>query len=60
MESTGLSLILSYVTEIASTMFSVGTSLVTWVMDTPLALLGVALFVVVALIGGIRRLLPGV
>ena len=60
MESTGLSLILSYVTEIASAMFSVGTSLVTWVMSTPLALLGVALFVVVALIGGIRRLLPGV
>lgn len=52
--------IIGYVTELATAMFSIGTQLVTWVTANPLAMLGVALFVVVALIGGIRRLLPGV
>ena len=52
--------ILSYVTALATEMFSVGTSLVTFITSTPLALIGVGLFILVALIGGIRRLIPGV
>jgi hypothetical protein len=51
--------IIEMVTELATAMFSVGTQLTTWIMANPLALIGVVLFVLVALIGGIRRLIVG-
>lgn len=52
--------IIQVVTSLTTEMFSVGTALVTWVMQTPLALLGVGLFVLIAFVGAIRRLIPGV
>lgn len=48
------------VDSLSSGMWSVGTSLVSWVVANPLALIAVGLFILVAVIGGIRRLIPGV
>ena len=54
--------ITSMVTELATAMFSVGSQLITWITaeGNELALVSIVLFVLVALIGGIRKLLPGV
>ena len=54
--------ITSLVTELATAMFAVGSQLITWITaeGNELALVSIVLFVLVALIGGIRKLLPGV
>lgn len=52
--------ILGYVTALAEKLFSVGTSLVNFITSNPICLIGVGLFILVAMVGAIRRLIPGV
>lgn len=52
--------ILGYVTQFATELFSIGTSLATWVTSTPLALLGVILAVMYFLVNGIRGFFKGI
>ena len=52
--------ILGYVTQVATTLFSVATSAMEWVMANPLALIGAISFLVVMGIGICRRLVKGV
>lgn len=47
--------VVKYAIQFATGMFDLGTQLVAWVIDTPLALLSVALFVMVFCVGGIRK-----
>lgn len=54
--------ILSYVTSFATTVFSIGTQLVTWITAEghEIALIGLVMFILVAAVGMIRRLIKGV
>ena len=54
-EPSPVEAMLGLVTPITMTFFSIGTSLVTWVMSTPLALLGVALCLVAFFVISIRK-----
>lgn len=58
--TSAFSTIITLIQSLVEGMLAVGTSLVTWIMDTPLALLGIILFVLVFFISGIRKLIPGV
>lgn len=45
---------------LTGSMFNVGSSLVSWLIANPIALIGIGFFILVALVGGIRRLISGV
>lgn len=49
--------IMSIVMSIVTAFFALGTTCVTWIVDTPLALFGVALFVLVFCVAGIMKLI---
>ena len=49
--------VLSIVMSIVTAFFALGTTCVTWIVDTPLALFGVALFVLVFCVTGIMKLI---
>lgn len=57
-----MSAILGYVTTFATSVFTIGSSLVTWLTAEghEIALLGVVMMLVVTAIGIIRRLIKGV
>lgn len=54
--------IITMVKALATGMFEVGTQLVGWITaeGNEIALVSIVLFILVALVGGIRKLLPGV
>ena len=52
--------VLGYVTQVATTLFSVATSAMDWVMNNELALIGAISFIVVMGIGICRKLVRGV
>lgn len=52
--------VLGYVTQVATTLFSVATSAMTWIMDNPLALVGAVSCLVISGIGVARNLIRGV
>ena len=52
--------VLGYVTQVSTTLFSVATSAMTWIMDNPLALIGAISMIVISGIGVARNLVRGV
>lgn len=54
--------ILGYVSTFATTVFSIGSDLITWITATghEIALVGLVMFLLVAAVGIIRRLIKGV
>ena len=57
-----MSTILGYVTSFATSVFSIGSQLVTWITAEghEIALIGLVMFILVAAVGMIRRLIKGV
>lgn len=62
MATNVITTILGYVTQLATTIFSVGNSLVTWITAEghEIALIPIAAWLVIMAIGAIRRLVKGV
>lgn len=63
MENTGVSTAIEVMTSLWNFIFGssgIATQFVTWLIATPIALIPLALYVLVALFGLVKRVLPGV